>query len=115
MRFGKKGKLAPRYIGPYKIIEKIGPVAYKLALPPELSQIHNVFHVSMLKRYKVDPSHVIQPEEIELGSDLTFEEVPVENVDYQIKTLRRKEIPMLKVVWRNQDSESAIWETEASM
>ncbi|CAL1400329.1 unnamed protein product [Linum trigynum] len=115
MRFGKKGKLAPRYIGPYEIIEKIGPVAYKLALPPELSQIHNVFQVSMLKRYKVDPSHVIQPEEIELGSDLTFEEVPVEIVDFQIKNLRRKEIPMLKVVWRNQESESATWETEASM
>ena len=60
MRFGNKGKLSPRYIGPYEIIEKVGPLAYKLALPPELARIHNVFHVSMLRRYRSDPSHVIK-------------------------------------------------------
>ena len=59
MRFGKKGKLSPRFIGPYEVIEKVGPVAYRLALPPELEKIHNVFHVSMLRRYKSDPSHVV--------------------------------------------------------
>ncbi|CAN1164007.1 Transposon Tf2-9 polyprotein, partial [Linum perenne] len=66
MRFGRKGKLAPRYIGPYEILAKSGPVAYVLALPRELERIHNVFHVSVLRRYHGDPSHVIQPEEVEI-------------------------------------------------
>ena len=59
MRFGRKGKLSPRFIRPYEVIEKVGPVAYRLALPPELEKIHNVFHVSMLRRYRSDPSHVV--------------------------------------------------------
>ena len=78
MRFGKKGKLSPRFIGPYEIIEKVGPVAYRLALPPELEKIRSVFHVSMLRRYRMDPSHVVSSETIELKSDLTYEEEPVE-------------------------------------
>ena len=77
MRFGKKGKLSPRFIGPYEVIEKVGPVAYRLALPPDLEKIHNVFHVSMLRRYRSDPSHVVSSETIELRPDLTYEEVPV--------------------------------------
>ena len=60
LRFGRHGKLSPRYIGPYEVIERVGPLAYKLALPPELSQIHNVFHVSMLRRYRSDPRHVLR-------------------------------------------------------
>ena len=59
MRFGRKGKLSPRFIGPYKVIEKVGPVAYRLALPPELENIHNIFHILMLRRYRSDPSHVV--------------------------------------------------------
>ena len=59
MRFGRKGKLSPRFIGPYEVIEKVGPMAYRFALPPELEKIHNFFHVSMLRRYKSDPSHVV--------------------------------------------------------
>ena len=66
MRFGKKGKLSPRFIGPYEVIKKVGPLAYKLALPSKLEKIHNVFHVSMLRRYKSDPSHVVSSETIEL-------------------------------------------------
>ena len=58
MRFGRNGKLSPRFIGAYEVIEKVGPVAYKLDFPPELEKIHNVFHVSMLRRYRSDPSHV---------------------------------------------------------
>ena len=73
MRFGKKGKLNPRFIGPYKVIEKVGPVAYRLALPPDLEKIHNVFHVSMLRRYRSDPSHVVSTETIEQRPDLTYE------------------------------------------
>ena len=78
MRFGKKGKLSPRFMGLYEVIAKVGPVAYRLALPPELEKIHSVFHVSMLRRYRSDPSHVVSMETIELRLDLTYEEEPVE-------------------------------------
>ena len=78
LRFGKKGKLSHRFIRSYEMIEKVGPVAYKLALPPELENIHNVFHVSMLRRYRSDPSHVVSSETIDLRPDLTYEEEPVE-------------------------------------
>ena len=78
MRFRKKGKLSLRFIGPYEGIEKEGPVAYRLALPPELEKIHNVFHVSMLRSYMSDSSHIVSSETIELKQDLTYEEEPVE-------------------------------------
>ena len=78
MRFGRKGKLSPRFIGPYEVIEKVGPVAYRLALPPELEKIYNVFHVSMLRRYRSDPSHVVSSETIELRPDLMYEKEPLE-------------------------------------
>ena len=74
MRFGKNGKLSPRFIGPYEVIEKVGPVAYILALPLDLENIHNVFHMLMLRRYRSDPSHVVTLETIELRLDLTDEE-----------------------------------------
>ena len=64
MRFGRKGKLHPRFIGPYEILERIRNVAYRLALPPEMSGVHNVFHVSMLKKYITDPSHVLQSDPV---------------------------------------------------
>ncbi|CAN0841373.1 Transposon Ty3-G Gag-Pol polyprotein [Linum grandiflorum] len=115
MRFGKKGKLAPRYLGPYDIIGKVGPVAYVLDLPRELDRIHNVFHVSLLKKYHVDPSHIVRPDVVELEEDLSYQEVPVRIVDSQVRSLRNKHIPMLKVIWRNHESESATWETETSM
>ena len=73
MRFGKKGKLRPRFIEPYEVIEKVGPVAYRLALPRKLENIHNVFHVSMLRKYRSDPSHVVSSEVIELRPDLIYE------------------------------------------
>ena len=74
MRFGKNGNLSPRFIGPSEVIEKAGPVAYRLALPPELEKIPNVFHVSVLMRYRSNPSHVVSSETIELRLDLTYEE-----------------------------------------
>ena len=78
MRFGRKGKLSPRFIGSYEVIKKVGLVAYKLALPPELEKIHNVFHVLMLRRYRSDPSHVVSLEIIELRPNLTYEDEPIE-------------------------------------
>ena len=82
MRFGKKGKLTPRYIGPFKILERIDMVAYRLDLPSNMSQVHPVFHVSMLGKYISDPSHVLQPQNVKLNEDLTFEEEPVAIVDF---------------------------------
>ena len=115
LRFGKKGKLAPRYIGPYEVIERIGLVAYRLALPPELAQIHNVFHVSMLRRYRSNPSHVLQSQLVELDPDLTYEEEPIQILDHGVRQLRSKEIPMVKVQWSKHSPHEATWELEADM
>ena len=98
MRFGKNDKLSPRFIGPYEVIEKVGPVAYRLALPPDLEKIHDVFHVSMLRRYRSDLSHVVSSEIIELRPDLTYEEEPVEILAHEVKELRNKKIPLVKVL-----------------
>ena len=111
-RFGKKGKLSPRFIGPYEVIEKVGPVAYHLSLPPEMEKIHNVFHVFMLRRYQSDSSHVFSLETIELRPDLTYEEEPVEILAREVKELRNKNIPLLQVLWRNHKTEEATWESE---
>ncbi|KAL0420772.1 UNVERIFIED_CONTAM: Transposon Tf2-11 polyprotein, partial [Sesamum latifolium] len=115
LRFGRQGKLSPRYIWPYEIIERIGPLAYRLALPMELSQIHDVFHVSMLRRYQSDPSHVIREPEIEISEKLTYVEEPTEILDRSIRKLRNKEIPMVKVRWTHHSPREATWEVEAHM
>ena len=81
LRFGRRGKLRPRYIGPYEIIARVGPVAYRLDLPPELSKVHNVFHVSMLRKYIPDPSHVLRDQPVELKDNLTYKEQPMQIVD----------------------------------
>jgi len=114
-RFGVKGKLAPKYIGPYEILERIGEVAYRLALPPDLSRVHNVFHVSQLRRYRSDPSHVITPDQFSIEPDLIYSERPVKILDRKEKKLRHKSIPLVKVLWRGQKFEEATWETEESM
>ena len=115
MRFGKKGKLSPRFIGPYEVIEKVGLVAYRLALPSDLEKIHNVFHVSMLRRYRSDPSHVVSSETIELRPDLTYEEEPIEILAREVKELRNKKIPLVKLLWRNHKTEEPTWESEETM
>ena len=101
LMFDKKEKLAPRYIGPFKILERINAIAYRLVLPPDMSPVHLVFHVSMLRKYISDLSHVIQLQSVELNENLTSEKEPVAIVDYQARQLRLKQIPMLKVLWRN--------------
>ncbi|GAV80957.1 Chromo domain-containing protein [Cephalotus follicularis] len=115
MRFGKKGKLSPRYIGPFEILERIGEVAYRLTLPPSLSHIHNVFHVSLLRKYMANPSHVLRVESIQVHEDLSYDEQPVEIMDYKEQVLRTKTIPLVKVLWRNHDMEEATWELEDTM
>lgn len=99
MRFGKKGKLSHRFIGPFKILEGIEFIAYRLTLPPELANIHDVFHVSMLRRYRHDPSHIIQYEQIPIEEDMSYQEMPIEILDKQELVLRNKTILMVKVLW----------------
>ncbi|KAJ8755137.1 hypothetical protein K2173_018935 [Erythroxylum novogranatense] len=115
LRFGSKGKLSPRYIGPYEILERIGPLAYRLALPSEMSQMHDVFHASMLRRYRSDPTHVIPAQEIEIASDLSYVEEPEQIIESRVKQLRNRVIPLVKVLWKNHSSEEATWETEEHM
>ena len=115
MRFGKKGKLKPRFIGSYEVIEKVGPMAYKLALPPEFEKIHNVFHVLMLRRYSSDLSHVVSSETIELRPDLTYEKELVKILAREVKELRNKQISLVKVLWRNHKAKEATWESEEVM
>ncbi|KAM2604677.1 hypothetical protein TB2_033558 [Malus domestica] len=112
VRFGKKGKLSPRYIGPYEITERVDEVAYRLKLPPELSKVHNVFHVSMLRHYVSDHSHVIPPQPLEINPNLTYDEEPVTILDWKDKVLRNKTVSLVKVLWRNHLVEEATWETK---
>ena len=98
IRFQKKRKLNPRFIGPFRILERIGPMAYRLELPPKLSRIHNIFHVSMLKKYILDPSHILEAPPVQLKKDLSFEVQPIAIVDQKMKQLRSKVIPMVKVL-----------------
>ena len=115
VRFGKRGKLNPRFIGPFPVIEKVGNVAYRLDLGDELRQVHNVFHVSMLRKYHPDKSHVLTEGPVELYEDLSYVEKPVQILDRKEKVLRNKVIPLVKVLWRNQKIEEATWEPEDSM
>ncbi|XP_027171554.1 uncharacterized protein LOC113771136 [Coffea eugenioides] len=109
---GKGKKLQPKFVGLYKILERVGNVAYKLELPPSLPRIHNIYHVSILKKYHPDPSHVLQPKNIEIDEALAYEEKPVKLLDRKVKELRNKRIPLVKVLWRNHEIEEATWEVE---
>ena len=109
LRFGKRGKLSPRYIGPYEIVSKVGPLAYKLKLPPKLSRIHDIFHVSMFRKYIPDPSHVFREQPVQLKENLTYEEKLVHIFYRKEQVLRSKVIPLVKVLWKNHEREAATW------
>ncbi|XP_043687606.1 uncharacterized protein LOC122638823 [Telopea speciosissima] len=115
MRFSKKGKLSPRYIGPYEILVKIGQVAYQLALPPSLDDVHDVFHLSMLWKYVHDPSHVLSQEPPELAADMYYKEQPKRIYDSKVVNLRNRPIHYMKVRWCNHTEEEASWEAEVEM
>nr|GEW21295.1 putative reverse transcriptase domain-containing protein [Tanacetum cinerariifolium] len=110
--FDKRGKLSPRYVGPVKIIERIGPVAYRLELPEKLRGIHNMFHVCNLKRCLADENLVIPLEEIQLDDKLHFIEEPVEIIDREFKRLKQSRIPIVKVCWNSQRGPKFTWERE---
>ena len=99
VRFGKRGMLSPRYIGPFRILERVGAVAYRLALLPSLSGVHEVFHVSMLWKYTPDPTHVVDWDELVIDANGTFEEGPVRILDSQDQVLRCKTVRLVKVLW----------------
>ncbi|GKD84097.1 putative reverse transcriptase domain-containing protein [Tanacetum coccineum] len=112
IRFGKQGKLNPRYIGPFKIFKRIGPVAYKLELPEELSNIHSTFYVYNIKKCLSDESHVIPMKELRLDVKLNFVEEPVEIMDREVKQLKQSRIPIVKVRWNYKRGPEFTWERE---
>ncbi|KAD5802711.1 hypothetical protein E3N88_14071 [Mikania micrantha] len=111
-RFGKRGKLSPRFVGPFKIFERIGSVAYRLELPPELGNVHDVFHVSNLKKCLVDESLIVPLKEIQIDEKLQFREEPVEVMDREVKVLKRSRIPIVKIRWNSQRGPEYTWERE---
>ncbi|XP_070034623.1 uncharacterized protein [Nicotiana tomentosiformis] len=112
MRFGKKGKLSPRYIGPFDILKRIGEVAYKLALPPSLAAFHPVFHVSMLRIYHANLSHVLDLSSVQLDMDMSYVEESVGILDREVRKLRAKNIDLVKVQWMGKLVEEETLETE---
>ena len=115
IRFGKRGKLSPRYIGSFKVLERVGAVAYQLALPPSLLGIHEVFHVSMLRKYTPNPTHIVDWGELVVDADGTFEEGPVSVMDSREQVLRGKTVRLVKVLWQHRGVEEAAWEREDTM
>ncbi|RZB69283.1 Transposon Tf2-11 polyprotein [Glycine soja] len=111
----KSRKLTPCFIGPFQILKRVGPVAYQIALPPSLSNLHNVFHVSQLHKYIHDPSHVVVLDEVQVKQNLTYETLPLRIEDRRSKHLRGKEIPLVKVIWGGTSREDATWKFESQM
>ncbi|WVZ75746.1 hypothetical protein U9M48_023779 [Paspalum notatum var. saurae] len=111
-RFGVKGKLAPRYVGPFKITEQCGPVAYRLELPPHLAAVHDVFHVSQLKKCLRVPEEAVDTSQIQIEPDLTYEERPIKILDQKQRATRRRAINFYKVQWSNHSEKEATWEQE---
>nr|GEX79122.1 putative reverse transcriptase domain-containing protein [Tanacetum cinerariifolium] len=110
VRFGKRGKLNPRYVGPFKVLEEIGKVAYKLELPEELNRVHNTFHVSNLKKCHVDEPLAVLLDGLHFDDKLHFVEEPVEIVDHEVKRLKRSRIPLVKVRWNSKRGPEFMWE-----
>ena len=115
VRFGRRNKLSPRFIGPFEILQRVGECAYRLALPPALSGVHDVFHVSMLRKYIPDPSHVLDYSKLELDDCLTFEEQSMHILDHEERVLRSRSISFVKVAWSHHPSEDAMSEREGQM
>ena len=111
----KKKKLSLRYIGPFKISAKIGPVSYELLLPSEFGKLHNVFHVSQLRKCIEDHTEVIPHEHLNLKDNATLEVHPIKIFDFSLKTFRRKQMPLVKIRWQGPQLEEETWELESEM
>jgi hypothetical protein len=105
----KTKKLQSRFIGPYQILRRVGPIAYQLAFPPHLSNLHDVFHVSQLRKYVSDPSHFLETDDIPLKPNISYQLKPMRILDRGEKTLRNKVIPLVKVLWENIYSSKVTW------
>ncbi|GJU72719.1 hypothetical protein Tco_1264124 [Tanacetum coccineum] len=112
VRFGRRGKLNPRYVGPFKVLEKIRTVAYKLELPQELSRVHNTFHVSNLKKCYSDEPLAVPLEGLHMDDKLHFVEEHVEIMDREVKRLEQSHIPIVKVRWNSRRGPEFTWERE---
>ncbi|GJT28225.1 putative reverse transcriptase domain-containing protein [Tanacetum coccineum] len=115
VRFGKNGKLAHRFVGPFKIIKKVGPVAYRLDLPEELNGVHDTFHVSNLKKCLVDPTLQVPLDEIQVDAKLNFMEEPVDILEREFKKLKHSRIAIVKVRWNSKRGPEFKWEREDQM
>ncbi|XP_020082641.1 uncharacterized protein LOC109706260 [Ananas comosus] len=114
-RFGLRGKLSPRYLGSFEVLEQVGAVAYKVALPPRLAGVYDVFHISNLRKYIHDPEHVLSFEPSEIQKDMTYEEYPAYIIDREVRKLQNREILYVKIRWSNYDDRKATWELESAI
>nr|GEX25050.1 putative reverse transcriptase domain-containing protein [Tanacetum cinerariifolium] len=112
VRFGKRGKLNPRYVGPFKVLAKVGAVAYKLELPQELSRVHNMFYVSNLKKCYADEPLAVSLDGLHIDDELHFIEEPVEIMDRKVKRLKQSRILIIKVRWNSRRGPEFTWERE---
>ena len=115
VRLGERGKLSPRFVGPFEILERVGTVVYRLTLPPSMSGVHKVFHVSMLRKYTPDPAHVVDWGQIEVDTDGTFEKGLVCILDSRDQVLRSKTVRLVRVLWQHYGVEESTWEREDMM
>ncbi|GKC34161.1 hypothetical protein Tco_1046545, partial [Tanacetum coccineum] len=115
VRLGKRSKLLPRYVGPFEVVERVGPVAYRLRLPQELVGIHDTFHISNLKKWLADVNMHVPLEEIRIDDKLRFVEEPIEIMDREVKKLKRSWIPIVKVRWNSRRGPEFTWEQENGM
>jgi ribosomal protein L21E len=115
VRFNIKGKLSPRYIGPFKIVARVGKLAYRLELPESMKGVHNVFYISMLRKYFRDPERQMTLEPIMIEQDLTFEARPVRILEEADRVMRRRTLKFVKILWTNQTEREATWELESRM
>ncbi|XP_027347964.1 uncharacterized protein LOC113859367 [Abrus precatorius] len=111
----KSQKLSPKFIGLFEVLSRIGPATYRIVLPPNLSNLHLVFHVSQLRQYVSDPSHVIDLDPVQVREDLSYDVYPVRIADHCVKQLRDKDISLVKVIWSLSDEGDVTWETKSRM